>query len=68
MGKPIQGHAWISWTESIGSGGDTERTETSQYLQEKKTKVILLVAASEKGTGQTLMFTSGGCGASIWDC
>ena len=27
----------------------TKGSETSQYLQEKKTTVILLVAASEKG-------------------
>ena len=30
--------------------GVTKGSETSQYLQEKKTIVILLVAASEKGT------------------
>ena len=47
MGEPIQGHAWISFTEYIGKGSDTERTETSKYLQENKTKVIPIVAASE---------------------
>ena len=31
----------------------TQRTETSKYLEEKKTTVIPLVAASERGKGQT---------------
>ena len=34
----------------IGQGGDTQRIETSKYLEEKKTNVISLVAASEKET------------------
>ena len=31
----------------------TPGTETSKYLEEKKTKVIPLVVASERGTAQT---------------
>ena len=31
----------------------TRRTETSKYPEEEKTKVIPLVAASERGTAQT---------------
>ena len=31
----------------------TQGTETSKYLKEKKTIVIPLVAASEEGTAQT---------------
>ena len=37
-------------TESIGEGEQTQGTETSKYLKEKKTTVIPLVAASERGT------------------
>ena len=33
--------------------GRTEGTETSHYLQEKKTKVIPQVVASERGRAQT---------------
>ena len=39
--------------ESIGYGGDTQGTEPSQYLKEKKTSVIPQVAASERGEVQT---------------
>ena len=34
-------------------GKQTQGTETSQYLQEKKTKVIALVVASEGAGAQT---------------
>jgi hypothetical protein len=37
----------------IGGVKITEGTETSNYLQEEKTTVIPLVAASERGTAQT---------------
>jgi hypothetical protein len=36
-------------TESIGHGRETQGTEPSQYLEEKKTNVIPQVAASERG-------------------
>ena len=36
----------------------TRGTETSKYPEEKKTKVIPLVAASERGTAQTKVVTA----------
>ena len=36
--------------EFIGVSEQTQGTETSKYLKEKKTTVILQVAASERGT------------------
>ena len=43
------------YREAISSrtGRQTRGTETSKYPQEKKTKVIPSVAASERGTAQT---------------
>ena len=35
-------------------GKRTRGTETSQYLEEQKSTEILLVAVSERGTGQTV--------------
>ena len=37
----------------------TQRTETSQYLQEQKSTEIPQVAASERGTAQTDLCVSG---------
>jgi hypothetical protein len=37
MGKPTQGHAWVRPTEYIGRTEETEGTETSKYLEEKRT-------------------------------
>ena len=39
--------------EFIGRVEQTSGSETSQYGEEKKSKEILLVVASERGTGQT---------------
>jgi len=39
-------------TEYIGLGKRTRGTETSQYLQEKKSTEIPLVVASERGRAQ----------------
>ena len=39
----------------------TEGTETSKYLEEEKSTEILLVAASERETGQTSMLACWGC-------
>ena len=36
----------------------TRRTETSKYPEEKKTKVIPLVVASERGVAQTNVVTA----------
>ena len=49
MGKPSSSNVEELPSEYIGRIETTERSDTSQYLQEKKTIVILLVAASEKG-------------------
>jgi len=53
MGKPSKGNALLSATESIGRRGDTQGTETSKYQEEKSTE-IPSVAASERGTAQTI--------------
>ena len=49
MGEPTSSNVEGLPPEYIGWIETTERSDTSQYLQEKKTIVILLVAASEKG-------------------
>ena len=52
MGKP--GRVNLSAArESIACERPTQGTETSKYLEEKKAKAILSVAASERGTAQT---------------
>ena len=53
MGKPTAGNAAVRHAEYIGVTGQTEGSETSQYLEEKKTRVIPSVVASERGRGQT---------------
>ena len=46
----------------------TQRTETSQYLEEKKEKSISLVAASESETAQTArVFPRGVVGSFTWE-
>ena len=47
MGQPIQGNAWIPYTEWYKEL--TRGSETSQYPEEKKPNGIPPVAASEKG-------------------
>ena len=42
-----------SYTESIGIGSETQGSETSQYLQEKKSTEIPQVVASERGSSLT---------------
>ena len=51
MGKPT-GASQYPLTESIGLGRRTRGTETSQYLQEKKSTEIPSVVASERGRAQ----------------
>ncbi len=53
MGKPTWGNAHVPYSESIAVWRHTQGTETSKYLEEKKTIVIPQVAASERGTAQT---------------
>ena len=48
MGEPSWSHVQLPLTEYIGQGGDTQGSETSQYLKEKKSTEIALVAASER--------------------
>ena len=52
MGKPGGGHTPSPEREP------TQGTETSKYLEEKKTKVIPLVVASERGLAQTSIVTA----------
>jgi hypothetical protein len=51
MGKPTAGNAAVSQAEYIGLRKRTQGSETSQYLEEKTTRVIPLVVASERGGG-----------------
>ena len=64
MGQPGWSNVQSSVTESIGYGSETQGSETSQYLQEKKSTEIPQVVASERGRGQTGRFTDRGCGTS----
>jgi hypothetical protein len=52
MGKPNRLDL-SSCTESIGAEKPTRGSETSQYPEERKSKETPLVAASERGPGQT---------------
>jgi hypothetical protein len=47
--------------EYIGGYEQTQGSEPSQYLEENKSTEIPIVAASELGTAQTLVFIPGGC-------
>ncbi len=40
MGQPSASNMAESGTEFIGDGSDTEGSETSQYLEEQKTKIF----------------------------
>ena len=63
MGKPPLANPEGSSAESIGGVKTTQGSEPSQYLLEKKTRVIPLVAASERGTAQTEVLALRGCRA-----
>ena len=54
MGEPAQGNAWASHGEYIAVRKATRGTETSKYPEEEKETSIPLVAASERGRGQTM--------------
>jgi hypothetical protein len=43
----------LSHAESIGMRSETQGTEPSKYLEEKKSREIPRVAASERGRAQT---------------
>ena len=49
-GKTYPVEDGVPYAEYIGIVEQTQGTETSKYLKEKKTTVILLVAAREQGT------------------
>ena len=51
MGEPSTRDGVLPASEFIGCVEGTRGSETSQYLQEEKTIVIPLVAASERGGG-----------------
>ena len=53
MGKPGWGHAQSPMAESIGHAEVSQRTETSQYREEKTSTEIPQVVASERGGAQT---------------
>ena len=63
MGKPTTGYAVVLPPEFIGWVEATRGSEPSQYLQEQKTIVIPLVAASERGRAQTEVLAFRGCRA-----
>ena len=65
MGQPAADNPAVSPTEYIGRWKTTQGSEPSQYLQEKKTIVIPLVAASERGTAQTGVRARRGCRACL---
>ena len=63
MGKPPLANPEGSTAEFIGGEKATQGSEPSQYPQEEKTRVIPLVAASERGTAQTGVLALRGCRA-----
>ena len=63
MGKPFRCQHRKRPAEYIGGYEQTQGSEPSQYLEEKKTIVIPLVAASERGTAQTGVLALRGCRA-----
>ena len=65
MGQPTLVNTGVSRAEYIGSAKTTRGSEPSQYPEEKKTIVIPLVAASERGTAQTIVLARWGCRACL---
>ena len=62
MGQPSGAHPPLPSGEHMARGGDTQGSETSQYLQEEKSKEIARVAASESAGAQTGGRAPRGCG------
>ena len=54
MGQPIPIYRDIP----VSAGRQTQGTETSKYLQEKKTIVIPQVVASERGSAQIMIVSA----------
>ena len=69
MGKPGTRHGVSLWSEYIGPAEGTRGIETSQYPEERKATATPLVAASEKGRGETVPVSkpSGVAGAGLWE-
>jgi hypothetical protein len=67
MGKPRGRHGPRARSESIAPEQRTQGSETSQYLEEKKSTEIPPVVASERGKGQTRGYVPGGCRAPVSD-
>ena len=65
MGKPSLANPEESTAEYLGREKATCGSEPSQYPQEKKTIVIPLVAASERGIAQTGVLALRGCRACL---
>ena len=66
MGQPSRIHLLLLADEFIVRGSDTQGSETSQYLQEEKSKEIARVAASESAGAQTGGPAPRGCGTGTW--
>ena len=69
MGKPSTRHGVLPRSEYIGPEEGTGGIETSQYPEERKATATPLVAASEKGRGETVPVSkpSGVAGAGLWE-
>ena len=69
MGKPGTRHGVSLPPEHIGRVEGTRGIETSQYPEERKATATPLVAASEKGRGETVPVSkpSGVAGAGLWE-
>ena len=61
MGEPTAFNQVVSLREFIAYWGQTQGTETSKYLQERKENSIPWVAASETGRAQTKELALWGC-------
>ena len=66
-GNPVRVMAHHLSAEYIGRKKPTQGTETSKYLEEKKSTETPRVVASESGLAQTDWVTGRGCGAARWD-
>src|ERR1700750_785894 len=59
MGKPSADNTALLPAEYIGGAEASEGTETSQYLEERKSTETPRVVASERGSAQTLCVPAG---------
>ena len=62
MGQPITFNRVLCAGEYIARAGQTQGSETSQYLKEKKSNEIAQVVASESAGAQTERHAARGCG------